>query len=439
MLLAHFAASGPGALELPGWAVAYAAFAVSVIVILLSRNRHVPTPRPPSPASCVDDPQRTASAAARRRSRPMFVARVVATLLFWIGTAFCWFGPATITQNLAPLALIGVLWSMGGWVSPMFGWCWEALDPFAVFARTRQGDAPGKEVASDDTAWLPARFPAWAPIPVFATWVVVWVAWVAGDEPRHLAVWLTLYGLAMSIIAWRGGSEALHAWNPLPSTLDLTAPITRPRAARVRIRSRAVRLRTGLIAAMLLGALAANRISVSKPFILHVSAHGDLATTCATFALFAVISACLWAIWLVPDHLVASARGEKGSLPLAALLGPIAGTVLIAQALPVGLIEIQNLAVLASDPFAQGWNLFGTVYWVVSPRPISPFTRSLIQVGVVLVGHAASLYAIGHVATMRFADGSTSPAARHRCWRAALPAMGVIVISSIVWTIVVLG
>lgn len=442
MLPAHFAASGSAALDLPAWALAYAVFAVSVIVILISRNRHVPRPRQ---RATTDPNPRTgaASTSSGRTGRVLKIGQFVTAVLFWVFVAFCWFGPEVLTQNIATLALIGMLWSLGGWIALAFGCIWEAVDPFIVFTRgpddTASDGTASDGTTSDDAASGRMPMPWWAPVPVFASYVLIWIAWIAGDEPRHLAFWLTSYGVAMIFVARRGGVAALRVWNPLPAALDLAAAITRPGQARDRLRDRGARRNVGLIATMLLGALGANQAAATNWFITNVGFDGGLDETIWVMAIFAALSAAIFWLWRGGERLVERARDESGTRPLAATLGPIAGSVLLAQATTIGLTQTQNILVLISDPFAQGWNLFGTVYWQVSAQPLSPFTHGIVVVASILAGHLSALMMISHAATDRAADGSTSAVARNRAWTAALGAMGLTVVSGVAWTLVLLG
>lgn len=431
MLLAHFAASGSAALDLPSWALAYGVFAVSVITILISRSRFVPGARPaathPRTAHAdavetgIDDPD--AHDVDARPGIFLTIGRVVTATLFWVLAAFCWFGPSSIAQNIAPLAIIGVLWSLGGWVALVFGWTWGRLDPFMVFTRRPPTSTPSVSPS-----------PLWAPIPVFATFTVIWVVWVEGDEPRHLGVWLVAYGIAMIIVARRGGSLALRHWNAIPAALDLSAAMFRPSGALRHAAAGDERARTALLAAMVLAALGTNRIEATPWFTTGPGRHGEVVTAVVCGALATVLTGALLGIWRVCDRQVERVRSEARTYPLAAALGPIAGGVLLAQTLVVGLIQGQNLLVLVSDPFARGWDLFGTVYWQVSPTPLSPFAEAMVEVAVILTGHVAALVMIGLAATAPSSDGSTSPRARHRNWTAALPAMALATVSGVVWT-----
>lgn len=424
VLLAHFAAGGGPPLDLPAWALAYAVFAILVVAVLVSRQRHVVgSSKSPPPGTVGGDQAET----TRRHDPARLVLPVVSAVVFWGFVAMCWFGPSSLGSNIGPLAMVGVLWSLGGWVALAAGWCWEALDPFVVFAPRRPHDRHDRV------------FPTWSPVPVFASWVIVWVAWVAGDEPRHLAVWATTYGVAMIVVARFGGRAALRAANPLPAALDLTAAITRPGRARTRAGTVEARARIGLIAVMLLGAIGANRMASAKWFASNVRTHGDLAATTVTMTAFVVLSSAIALVWRLGERLVESARRSPGSRPFAAALGPAAGSVLLTQALPSGLVQIQNFLVLASDPFARGWNLFGTVYWQISPQLLSPWVQGIVQVGALAAGHLATLWMLGRAATEPVDGRSAKASVRNRCWNAALVSMGATILGGIVWTLALLG
>ncbi len=427
MVFAHFGARGTAVLNMPAWAVAYGIFAAGAITMLWSRSRHVES-APPS----VVAPSAPGSGARPPTGRATVVIRwaadVVTAVAFWSLTAFCWFGPASIAQNVAPLALVGVAWGMGGGLALLAGPLWWALDPFALAARIAERRGPRS-----------SRVPSWVPAAVFVAYVVVWVAWTRGDDPRHLAVWLTGYGIVMVGIAWQGGTAALRAANPLPVALDLTGAIFHRRRARAGTVERRGRLRTETIAIGVLAAVAADRTATAAWFVTFSADHGEWVDTLVVMAMFVGYAVGIGALWRVVQLPVERARSARGAHPLGADLAPVAGSVLLATGIPVGLIQAQNLAVLASDPFAQGWDLFGTVYWQVSLQPVSAFALGLIQGGVLLVGHCAAVLAVGRSATDRFADGRSSPRARYRAWNAALPALCSVVLGGAVWTVYLLG
>ena len=164
-----------------------------------------------------------------------------------------------------------------------------------------------------------------------------------------------------------------------------------------------------------------------------------VAAVFATSLMIALATGAVLVAWRAVERPVERRRGEPRTYPLAAALAPAAATVLLARGLAIGLIQLQNLVVLASDPLSRGWNLFGTVYWQVSQQPISPATRGILQAGVLLAGHAASLFLVARAATARTADGRSSLRFRNAAWLASLPAMVVVSLAGIVWTLVLLG
>ncbi len=423
MLLGHFAASGSGVLNVPSWALAYSVFAVSVIVVLASRSRHVPRPRPR-----VD----TAAAAVARPTPPVVVARVAAAVVTVVLLGFAWFGPVGITGNVASLGIVGVLWPLGGWVALVFGRVFSTIDPFLLLAPV--GDRRRARLGLG-----PVHPPLWAPIPVFATWVVVWIAWIRGDEPRNLAVWLTAYVIGLVVVALRTGTPGLRAANPLPAVLDFTADILHTRRTAPLTTTPTGRSHTALVAALVLGALGANRAADAAWFTSMWPDEEAAGTTLATLAVFGVLTAMIAGLWRLCDRWVERVRGETGSRPIAAALAPSAGGLLLAQGFPVGLIVVQNLIIVASDPLGRGWDVFGTVYHQVSPDPLSGFAMGMIQTGAIVLGQAGALLAIGRGATVRAADGTTSAAARNRAWTAALPAMVFVGLSGVVWTLLLVG
>lgn len=429
MLFGHFAARGSGVLNVPSWALAYTVCAVAVVTILVSRTRHVSRPAARTPPVDATGPGQRSGATPGRGT---VTAQVFAGVVLVGCVGFAWWGPVGITSNLAPLILLGVLWPLGGWAALAAGWCFEAADPFGLVARIGDRRRAGRGAA-------PVRAPWWAPVPVFATWVVVWIAWIRGDEPRNLAVWLTGYVLAMSLVAVFGGTATLRAANPLPATLDLTAAISRPGQAGRRWHGDGDRARVATIAALLMGAVAANRAADTAWFTTWFDDPGAVTATFAVFGIFLVSGAGIAAVWWGLDRRVARARGESEGRPIATALAPVAGGLLLAQGLPVGLVAAQNLAIVASDPLGRGWDVFGTVYWQVTPDPLSGFTMGLVQTAAILLGLVSGLAQVGRGATARAADGTTTAVARYRSWNAALPAFVLLGAGGVVWTLWLVG
>jgi hypothetical protein len=194
-----------------------------------------------------------------------------------------------------------------------------------------------------------------------------------------------------------------------------------------------------VLAALVMGAVGANRATESAWYVGNIADRGTFEATVVALVLVALPTVAILALWRGVELLVERSRDAPGLRPIASTLAPIAASVLIAQGLTIGLVEAQNLVVLASDPLARGWNLFGTVFWEVSQQPLSPFVGGIVQAVVILAGHLAAIGAVGRGATARALDGTTSPRSRNRAWTASLPAMGLVTVSGVVWTLLLLG
>ncbi len=54
-------------------------------------------------------------------------------------------------------------------------------------------------------------------------------------------------------------------------------------------------------------------------------------------------------------------------------------------------LEGQNGYILASDPFAQGQNLFGTAQWAINYALVSTSAIALVQVASIVTGHVVGV------------------------------------------------
>lgn len=106
----------------------------------------------------------------------------------------------------------------------------------------------------------------------------------------------------------------------------------------------------------------------------------------------------------------------------AASLVPIAAGYAIAHDFSLFLLDGQMTWILASDPFAQGVDLFGALGRAVNYTRVSPRTISLVQVGAVVGAHLLGLVLAHDRALVIDAEPGGRP---HRPWAAQLPMLGV--------------
>jgi hypothetical protein len=140
------------------------------------------------------------------------------------------------------------------------------------------------------------------------------------------------------------------------------------------------------------------------------------------------------------DEAPSDGAGGTPGLLLAASLGPIAMSALLAHTFTTLLVQVQNVLVLASDPFARGQDLFGTVNWRIH-APLSVRADAWVQLAIITYGHAAAIWIVRGTcqAAAVPATGRARRSDRQRSLRAALPAFGVIIVSGIAWTLLLLG
>lgn len=437
-LFAHFSGRGAGAVGLPTWTVVYLVVAALAATMLWTRARFVRA-QPPAAASSSNRPDTPGI-----RRIVYLGCQVVFAALVIVLSVVAFAGGETLGTNIAPIAIVGVWWTLGGWVSLVVGSFWVPTDPVLLVRRRQPIHATHWEAVA-----------RWIALVLFGVFVVVWVIWPQGDEPRQLGSWLVLSVVGLTALAATRGAVVLRIASPLPRLLDMAAWIV-PTNGRFRAAASDRELPlTYVLSVALFGATATDRLQFAG---WYQKAFGD-GSTWSIVAVNSWLMVCCTAIfagvwWLVGVPLrrgstTASPRDATADrhmpepLPRVGFnappgiiaFGAVVASVLLASGLMTGLIQAQNFAVLASDPFSRGWNLFGTIYWQVTQDPISARTAGLIQVAVLTAGHAAALT---HLARECVTPHHTVKR-RHRMWRAGLPASAAIVASCIVWTLLLLG
>lgn len=101
--------------------------------------------------------------------------------------------------------------------------------------------------------------------------------------------------------------------------------------------------------------------------------------------------ACLY-LWAMGEAARRTGR-RTGELvdAFAHSLVPIALAYAVAHYFSLLVFEGQRSAVLASDPFERGWNLFGTASLEVDYLAVSTTTIAWVQAGAIVVGHLAGV------------------------------------------------
>lgn len=462
-LFAHVVTAGPGVLGLPLWALAYGiAMVVGVAALVLRSSLSRRATRARSGAAVPVDSRRS----PRRPARAVtWVARTVLLLGLVVTLWLAWMGPEQQGANAAPLLFFSLFWVGGAWLSVVMGDRWAEWSPFAAVA-----DWSARHAPEGDTDQRP-RHPStgwWWSVAVIGVFAFAWVADPDGAQPRRMALGLGLFVLMALVGAWRGRHAFLDRFDPFPLALGFAAWF-RPR--RTHADDRAL-LGIGSVVA---AAVVFNRVSRTEGFgswigprRLHMA---QLQNLLGVAWLAAVAAAIVWGLGVLATRLAlappastldeplgptdpdrAEDEGEdehpandlqpaggRAGLLAAPMLAPVAGMLVLTHTLNTFLVQVQNLAILASDPLARGWNLFGTIDWQISQQPLSPAASAWVQFALIAAGHVAALVVwrdrCVEVATT---TPSTSDVAV-RAWRAMTPGVVLLVASSIGCALGLLG
>jgi hypothetical protein len=307
------------------------------------------------------------------------------------------FGVDNPGSNVNPVAIYVVMWVVLQGLVCLMGDLWRVLSPF------------------DTMAWAIERFvgrepkpaPEWTRLaaPVGAA-AFLWLelAHPSGDSPRILGLSMLVYTAAFLAGTWRWG----RAWLAANETISVLFGLLASMAPVARSPEGALRLRLPLS-----GLANFNITPAATSTILIVlggttfdgfgesSLWRDLAGThtgwtnaaYASLGLVASISV-ISALYLTGVRSMSTITGREPQ-ELATLfapsLVPIAFGYALAHYLQLAFDEIQTFWFRLSDPFGQGWDLFGSADGRIDFTVISPDTIAWVQALGIVIGHIAGV------------------------------------------------
>jgi hypothetical protein len=303
----------------------------------------------------------------------------VGALLLWV---YGWIGLALVS------ALLGPAWT---WLDPFS----SLHDLLAAVVRRLRPRSPGP------VAW-PRRVQAWPA--VAAMLVFVWLELVGRlDDGRQLGVVLVAYTLvALAGMArygqarWRAHGETFSVWFGLLGRLAPWGLVGARQDGRLQRRSFGSALGTepwdaSLLALVAIGAGAVvwDGVISTDPYRSFVGAPHPLLASVLLLGFLGVLVA-----------LVEGAARRVGRAAMGAGLVPVAVGYIVAHYLTYVLVEGQRLVVAISDPFQQGWDLFGTVGFEPRDDLLPTSLVWTLQVTAVVLGHVTGAW-FGHAAVRR--------------------------------------
>jgi hypothetical protein len=361
------------------------------------------------------------------------VCGVVGVALLGVVIAAGYVGDGSALDNLAPTFILITFWVGMVFASILFGDVFRAFNPWRAIGR-----AVGAVVGRRGPARRPypqrlGRWPAAAGLLMF-TWIELVGQWA--DTPATLTsaiVGYTVVTLAAQSVwgveTWTRRGEAFSVYYNLLSRISVFE--TRDRVLGVRpplgglprldpvpgtVAFVMVMIGTVTFDGLSQGALWNDVGPAIQDAFTWLGA--DAATKLAdTIGLLA-------AVGLVAGFYALGIEGAKsvgGGFTAKRLrrlfvhsLVPIACVYVLAHYLTYLLFEGQALQYLASDPFGQGWDLFGTADAAIDFSLISQNMTWYLQVGFVVLGHVAALI-LAHDRALK-AYGQAGEAVRSQYW-----------------------
>ena len=340
-------------------------------------------------------------------------------------------GSGTALDNLAPTFILIVFWVGLVFASVLFGDVFRAFSPWRAIGRLLgrpEGLRPYPERLG--------RWPAAGGLLVF-TWIELASGW--GEDPALLvsaALGYTLLTLAAQIV-W-----GVESWTRCGETFAVYFNLF-ARISPVETRERVVGLRPPLaglprlqpvpgtvaLVAVMIGTVTFDGLSQGRLWrdlaVTLTDAVTAVGVPLASAPQVVASIGLLAGVALVGGFYragIAGARSVGGEIGAARLrrgfvhsLVPIAAVYVAAHYLTFLLFEGQAITYLASDPFGQGWDLFGSASSAIDYSLLSQNGAWYAQVAFVVAGHVAALI-LAHDRALVLYPGDARLAVRSQYW-----------------------
>ena len=353
-----------------------------------------------------------------------------------------WTGGGTALDNLAPTFILITFWVGLAFASVVLGDVFALVSPWRALGRATGRvvrAATGREPRHVRYPERLGRYPAAAVILAFA-WIELVSGW--GDAPGTLAaaalgytVLTLLAQAAFGVEAWTGRGEGFAVWFGLLARLSVwerregVLGVRPPLGGLPRVDPV-----PGTVALLVtaIGTVSFDGLSRGSAWSSARGALVDALTAlgvspqaappiAATLGLLAAVAAIggFYALGVAGARTAGDRLGAAGlRRAFAHTLVPIAAAYVAAHYFTFLLFEGQGIAYLASDPFGQGWDLFGTASVGIDYGLLGPTEAWYVQVGLVCLGHVAGVV-LAHDRALALHDG-VRPATRSQYWLLAV-------------------
>ncbi len=346
------------------------------------------------------------------------------------------------------------LWTYG-WVglalvSALVGPAWSWLDPFTTIHDAGAAILRRAGIRGWTPAPYPARLGSWPAVGGFAFFVWLELVLTGGGGGRALVAAtlvytvLTLLGMAQyGRDVWRANGEVFSTWFGLLGRIAPFALAGPPEAGTVRRRPFGAGLLEPGWTAALAALVAVGVASVLYDGLSQTQLWFDVVglpglaggTLTLTIFLGGAVALALGVARLVGSPPLGRVAGIAA---VGAGLAPIATGYIAGHYLTSLLVDGQRIVVAISDPFQQGWDLFGTAFFTPSSGVLAPGVVWAVQLAAVVGGHMLGAVA-GHLAAVSGRQAADIPAAELRAVRLRQVPLAVFMVALTVTTLWSLG
>lgn len=428
-------------LPLPAWQMAWAA-AFSVIVSFVALGTFWDKPR----LAAASGGRRLVSLASPSSRFIEVVCKLIGVFVFGVVIGAAWWGRPGPAVNIAPTAFLIWFWVGLQLASVLLGDVYRAFNPYTTIADTaawvkaRISNTPISSVADSNSD----RRAGWIAVVMIAAYLWYELAYHSTDSPRSVAVFLTSYSVVMlggASLSGRGWVRSADGFSVLFKKLSLIAPLYRDEAKVLRLRaplSGLTTLRGDLYTvAFVLTVLGATTFDGFTRSSIWLDLSGDLTgweATLANTAGLGVIIAFVALLYTLAIKMMAVVTGESVrelAKAFAPTLVPIVVAYAVAHYFSALLLDGQVLINLLSDPFGQGWDLFGTRDYSINWTLVSPQQIAWVQAVSIAVGHVLAVAAAHDLAIDRYP--------REIALRSQYPMLTVMVAYTVIGLLLLLG
>ena len=320
-------------------------------------------------------------------------AQLLALALFFVVFTACFIGPNNTVANIAPTAVFIIFWVGVAIFSAIFGPFWKTVSPWETLGKLV--DKSRTAAARPAPRWLTSGWAALIPITIFH-WLEL--AYHDGSSPRVLGWGMLAYTASLLAAAWRWGwNEARKAegFGVLFQLIAAISPLFRDEENQLKVRFpfvgiSALKMSGPSIAIVLaaLGGTAFDGVSRTGWWLdLAVGKSGWGLTVVNTLGL-------VWVALIIGVAYHQASRigsrltsDQNFALIFGGSLIPILIGYDVAHYFSLLILEGQAFKILLSDPYGQGWNIFGTADHAINWTVVSTTVIGWVQIGSIVSGH----------------------------------------------------